>query len=83
MGLRYRDLMEDVGFECMPGGPTPPGCSCTVTAGAPQCTKGSQNPAPKPNPRCPKPSAGPSPKKALGDLDLLRQQLRSELTAQG
>lgn len=83
MGLRYRDLMADVGFECMPGGPTPPGCGCTVTAGAPHCTKGSQNPA-KPNPRCPKASAArPNPKKALGGLDLLRDRLRAELKARG
>lgn len=82
MGLRYRDLMVDVGFECMPGGPTPPGCVCTATAGAPQCTKGSQNPVQKPNPKCPKASSGPNPKKA-GGLDLLRQQLRAEIRAQG
>jgi hypothetical protein len=41
MGLRFRDLMTDVGVECM-GGPVPPGCGCTQTANAPQCPKGSQ-----------------------------------------
>ena len=80
MGLRFRDLMTDVGVECM-AGPVPPGCGCTQTANAPQCTKGSQNPNPRPN--CPKPSAGTPPKKRLDGLGELREQLRSELRASG
>lgn len=77
MGLRFRDLMTDVGVECM-AGPVPPGCGCTQTAQAPACTKGSQNPNPRPRPNCPKPSAS-KPTKRLDGLGLLREQLRSEL----
>ena len=76
MGLRFRDLMMNVAIECMPG-PAPPGCACTQTAVAPQCTKGSQNQNPRPN--CPKASAGSPPKKRLDGLGLLREQLRLEL----
>ncbi|HEX5719570.1 MAG TPA: hypothetical protein VF179_25645 [Thermoanaerobaculia bacterium] len=78
MGLRFRDLMMDVGVECM-AGPVPPGCGCTQTAHAPQCTKGSQNPNPRPN--CPKPSAGKPPKR-LDGLGLLREQLLYQLRSE-
>lgn len=81
MGLRFRDLMTDVGVECMPGGPAPPACACTQTANAPNCGKGSQNPGQAP----PKPKPGPRPPKRVEGLDLLRyqlhHQLRSELTS--
>ena len=83
MGLRFRDLMTDVGVECM-AGPVPPGCGCTQTANAPACPKGSQNPNPAPN--RPKPAPRP-PKKALAGLEALRSQLqyqlRSELRTSG
>ncbi len=78
MGLRFRDLVMDVTFECLPGGPTPPVCACTQTANAPHCTKGSQHPN-NPRPNCAKASAGNPPKKRLDGLGLLREQLRSEL----
>lgn len=74
MGLRYRDLMTHVTVEM--AGPAPECAGCTQTGREPACTKGSQNPNPNPPPNRPKP--GP-PKKRLGDLDLLREQLRSEL----
>lgn len=80
MGLRFRDLVMDVSFECLPGGPTPPYCGCTQTANAPQCTKGgSQNPNNVPRPNCPKPSAAKPPKKRVDGLGLLREQLRLQL----
>ena len=83
MGLRFRDLMTDVGVQCM-AGPVPPGCGCTQTANAPRppCPKGSQNPNQAPVP--PKP-AGPRrpPKKALANLEALRYQLRAELRTSG
>ena len=80
MGLRFRDLVMDVGFECLPGGPAPPFCGCTQTANAPQCTKGaSQNPNNVTRPNCPKPSAAKPPKKRVDGLDLLREQLQLQL----
>ena len=82
MGLRYRDLMMDV-VEC--AGPAPECAGCSQTGREPACTKvtNKANPNPRPN-NCPKGSGpGRPPKRALGDLDLLRQQLRSELSAQG
>ena len=80
MGLRFRDLMTDVGVECM-AGPVPPGCGCTQTANAPrpQCPKASQAPNPAPNPK----PEGPRPKKKAEGLEQLRYQLRSELRASG
>lgn len=77
MGLRFRDLMTDVGVECM-AGPVPPGCGCTQTANAPkpQCPKASQPPA---NPK----TEGPRPKKRVEGLEQLRHQLRSELRTSG
>jgi len=76
MGLRFRDLMTDVGVECM-AGPVPPGCGCTQTANAPACGKGSQNPGQAP----PKPKPGPKPPKKVEGLEQLRYQLRSQLTS--
>lgn len=80
MGLRYRDLMTHVMVECMPG-PAPECAGCTQTAREPACTRGSQNPNPRPN--CPK-ASGPArpPKKAEG-LEQLRDQLRYELRTAG
>ena len=77
MGLRFRDLMADVGVECM-AGPVPPGCGCTQTANAPrpQCLKASQ-PAANPKPE------GPRPKKRVEELERLRHQLRSQLRTSG
>lgn len=75
MGLRFRDLMTDIGVECM-AGPVPPGCGCTQTAKEPACTKVSQSPNPPPN----RPKPGPKPsKRTPGGLEALRRQLRSEL----
>ena len=78
MGLRYRDLMAHVRVECM-AGPAPECAGCTQTAREPACTRGSQNPNPRPN--CPKPSAGRPPKR-LGGLELLREQLRYQLRSE-
>lgn len=78
MGLRFRDLVVDVLWMApAPAGP----CGCTATA--PQCTRGgSKNPNPNPPPNRPKP--GPKPtKRALGDLEALRRQLRSSLAQPG
>ena len=77
MGLRFRDLVTEVGVECM-AGPVPPGCGCTQSANAPQCTKGSQNPNPRPN--CPKGSGPARPPKKVEGLEQLRHQLRAALT---
>lgn len=80
MGLRFRDLMADVGVECM-AGPVPPGCGCTQTANAPrpQCPKASKSPNQAPG--RPKPGRPKPPKKADG-LEQLRHQLRYQLQSQ-
>ena len=81
MGLRYRDLMAHVMVECM-AGPAPECAGCTQTGKEPVCTRGSHKPNPRPN--CPKASGpGRPPKRALGDLEALRSQLRAELRTSG